>query len=299
MKNRWYASVLVTVAFLFFASRAELAGIEPVGKVSVQGGAEKEDGFSAGGRGTIELLGVMPLVGDFGVQGVAHYVGGLGSRFGLSAGPIYSWGSGKAGLFVAYQFRTLHDNNFVHLRPSVAFYLDQSNINLFYSHPISSPQRDHSSIGCVTFFGPSICRRGSVENGINHLEGTFSYFPGIDLASFIKKDNLELTIGVQANSFGGAGSGNIPNGVGPVFGVALMPMKGLEVNIVKGTIDHHGRYNVMSGLSFYFDKVGDTLKMLRRRYLEPNQFVPNGAGRRSRPTGPVVGVGCQGCCRIC
>ncbi|MDP2606256.1 MAG: hypothetical protein Q8S00_27250 [Deltaproteobacteria bacterium] len=277
-------ALLVVALILFWAPRAELAGIEPVGKVSIQGGAEKEDGYNAGGRGTIELLGVMPVAGNFGLQGIGHYVGGLGSRFGLSAGPIFSWGSGKAGLFVAYQYRTLHDNNFVHLRPSVAFYLNQANINLYYSHPISSPQRDHSLFSCFPF----TCRRTNVENGINHLEGTFSYFPGFDLASFLRKDNLEITIGVQGNSFGGPGSGKTPNGVGPVFGVAFMPMKGVEVNLVKGTIDNHGRYNVLAGLSFYFDKAGDTLKMLRRRYLEPNQFAPNAGSRRSSPSGPVV-----------
>jgi hypothetical protein len=293
MRNA-YRALLVIALILFWAPRAQLAGIEPVGKVSVQGGAEKEEGYNAGGRGTLELLGVMPLVGDFGVQSVASYVGGLGSRFGLSAGPIYSWGSGKAGLFVAYQHRTLHDNNFVHLRPSVAFYLDQANINLYYSHPISSPQRDHTLFSCPF---RQTCRRTNVENGINLLEGTFSYFPGFDLASFLKKDNLEITLGVQGNSFGGVGSGKIANGVGPVFGVALMPMKGVEVNLFKGTIDNHGRYNVLSGLSFYFDKAGDTLKMLRRRYLEPNQFVPNGGSRRSSPSGPIVG--CSGCCKIC
>ena len=181
-------------------------------------------------------------------------------------------------------FRSLHDNNFVHLRPSLAFYLDQANINLYYSQPVSSPQRDYSLFSCSN----TTCRRTNVENGINHLEGTFSYFPGVDLASFLKKDNLELTLGVQANSFAGAGSGKIPNGVGPVFGVAFMPMKGVEVNLVKGTIDNHGRYNVLSGLSFYFDKVGDSLKMLRRRYLEPNQFVPNAGSRRSSPSGPPL-----------
>src|SRR3990170_2388708 len=275
-------ALLVVALILFWAPRAEPAGIEPVGKISVQGGAEKEEGYNAGGRGSIEILGVMPIVGNFGLQGVGHYVGGLGSRFGLSAGPIFSWDSGKAGLFVAYQYRTFHDNNFVHLRPSVAFYLNQANINLYYSHPISSPQRDHTLFSCSGFFG-DICRRTNVENGINLLEGTFSYFPGFDLASFLRKDNLELTIGVQANSFGGPGSGKIPNGVGPVFGLAVKPMQGLEVNVVRGMIDSHGRYNVFSGLSFYFDKAGATLKELRRRYLEPNSFAPNAGGRVRKP----------------
>jgi hypothetical protein len=240
----------------------------------VEGGAEKEEGSQAGGRGTLGILGVIPLTDSFGLQGSASYVGGLGSRFGLSAGPLFSWGSGKAGLFLAYQYRTFNSNNFLHLRPSVSFYLPQANINLYYSHPLSDPQRDGNH----------------VEVGINTLQGTFNYFPSYDLASFLTRNNMEWTLGLQVNSFGGVGSGNLETGVGPVFGFAFMPTKGLEVNLVKGTIDHHGRYRVESGLSFYFDKVGATLKELRRRYLEPNfggpNFVGGKAGVTSRPICP-------------
>jgi hypothetical protein len=299
MKNASCA-LLVIALILFWAPRAKLAGIEPVGKLSVEGGAEKEEGYHAGGRGTLELLGVMPVAGNFGLQGIGQYVGGLGSRFGLSAGPVFGWDSGKAGLFVAYQHRTFHDNNFVHLRPSVAFYLDQANINLYYSHPISSPQRDNTPFfpanipgaSCQQFVNLCAARERSVEYGINQLVGTFSYFPGVDLASFLKKDNVELTLGIQVNSFGGVGSGRIPTGVGPVFGVALKPMQGVEVNVVRGTIDSHGRYNVFSGLSFYFDRAGATLKELRRRYLEPNSFAPNAGGRVRKPQ--VVSLPSQG-----
>lgn len=251
------------VALLVYASSAESAGIEPVGKITIAGGAEKEEGTPAGGRVTGELLGVIPFNQRFGLQGLASYVGGRGSRFGLSSGPLMDFGSGKAGLFVAYQHRTFNSNNFVHLRPSVAFYLPQANINLFYSHPLSSPQRDGNS----------------VEYGINQLQATFSYFPASDLASFMRRDNAEFMLGLQANSFGGAGSGNLQSGVGPVFGFAFKPTQSLEVNVVKAAIDHHGRYRVQSGLSFYFNQANATLKDLRRRYLEPNFFAPNSGGR--------------------
>ena len=259
MKSRLCALVVAVVAIFFLASRAELAGIEPVGKLSVEGGAEKEQGSEAGGRLSLGAMGVMPIAGDFGLQARAHYVGGLGSRFGLSAGPLFAWGSGKAGLFVAYQHRTFNSNNFVHIRPSVAYYLPQANINLFYSHPVSSPQRDGQVF---------IDRR--IQYGINQLVGTFNYFPDLNLGSFFKKDNVELMLGVQANSFSGAGAHNLQSGVGPVFGFAFMPMKGWEINVVKGTIDNRGRYRVVSGIAFYFDKLGASLKELRRRYLEPN-----------------------------
>ena len=277
MRDAMGALAVVAVAILFLASRAALAGIEPVGKLSVEAGAEKEEGTSAGGRGSLTALGVMPIVGDFGLQGKANYTGGLGSRFGLTAGPLYSWGSGKVGLFVSYQYRTFNSNNFVHLLPSAAFYLPQVNINLYYSHPISDPQRD----GRI-----NVNRR--IQYGINELVGSFSYFPGFDIASFMKKDNIELTLGVQGNSFGGAGTHNLQSGVGPVFGLAFMPMKGWEVNVVQGTIDNHGRYKVLSGVSFYFDKIGASLKELRRRYLEPNNKELSGAGNQN---GDVIVLG--------
>ena len=263
-------ALLVVALILFWAPRAELAGIEPVGKLSVEGGAEKEEGSGAGGRVNLGVMGVMPIVGDFGLQARAHYVGGQGSRFGLSAGPLFAWNSGKAGLFVAYEYRTFNSNNFVYLRPAVAFYLSQANINLYYSHPISSPQRDSQSLG--------LFNNQRVQYGTNQLAGTFNYFPGFDLAPFLTKDNLELMIGIQGNSFGGVGSGNLQGGVGPMFGVAFMPMKGWEVNLVKGSIDNHGRYRVVSGISFYFDKLGASLKELRRRYLEPNLYDNGRAG---------------------
>jgi hypothetical protein len=268
----WLSSVTVAVAVLLMTARAELAGMEPVGKASISGGAEKEAGTPAGGRVTGELLGVVPLGQNFGLQGVASYVGGRGSRFGLSAGPVFDFGSGKAGLFLAYQYRSFNSNNFLHLRPSVSFYLPQANINLFYSHPISSPQRDGSG----------------AEYGINQLQGTFSYFPATDLASFMTKDNVEFTLGLQANSFAGAGSGEIPNGVGPVFGFAFKPTQMIEVNLLKGTIDHHGRYRVQTGLAFYFNHGASTLKELRRRYLEPNTFAPNGGGRIKKPAAIIT-----------
>src|SRR3989304_4569013 len=236
MKNSSRA-LLVIALILFWAPRAELAGIEPVGKLSVEGGAEKEQGSEAGGRGSLTVLGVMPVAGNFGLQAKANYTGGLGSRFGLSAGPLFSWDSGKAGLFVAYQHRTLNSNNFVHLRPSIAFYLPQANINLYYSHPVSDPQRD----GRVF-----VDRR--IQYGINHLVGTFNYFPGFDLAWFKKKNNVGFVLGIRGNSLGGAGSHNLQSGVGPVFGFAFMPMKGWEINVVKGSIDNHGRYRVVSGI---------------------------------------------------
>lgn len=280
-------SIFTVVLFVFIGTAgAELSeiptqssGVEALLKIEASGGAEKEAGANAGGRGAVELLGVLPIGERFGIQGIGHYVGGSGSRYGLSAGPLFDWGSGKTGLFIAYQHRSHNDNNFVHLRPSASFYMPQANINIFYSHPVSSPQHDG----------------GSVEYGVNHLQGTFNYFPASDWTSFMRKDNVELALGIQFNSFAGAGSRNISNGVGPVFGLSFMLTNGLEVNLVKGTVDHHGRYRVATGLSFNFTKKNATLKEIRRHYLEPNLFSPNGAAAEERCGGNPASHNLGGC----
>jgi hypothetical protein len=276
MKRFFRSSLVAVIGLLITAQVAASAPIEPLGKLSLYGGAEREEGFPAGGRFSAELLGVTPLTQMFGLQGIAHYQAGRGSRFGLTAGPILGWDWGKAGFFVAYQYRTLNHINLVHLRPSVAFYLDQANINLWYSQPVSSPQR----------------RSNSIEYGINQLQGTFSYFPASDWASWLRKDNVELTLGAQANTFAGAGSGKLDGaGVGPVFGVSFMPMRNMAVDLFHATIDNRSRYRVNAGIQFYFNSDNATLKALRRRYLEPNQDVFNGAGRDEKeppPPAPAI-----------
>jgi len=266
---------LLSMTFIFvflLAPTTNVAALDPVGKITISGGAEKAEGNPAGGRGTIELLGLLPIGANFGLQGIGHYVGGQGSRIGFSLGPIVGWNSGKAGLFVNYQHRSLHSNNFVSLRPSVAFYLDQANLNLWYSHPVSSPQRS----------------RTEVEYGINWLQGTLSYFPATDVASFMRKDNLELTLGLQVNTFAGAGRHNLDSaGVGPVFGFSFMPIQNLAVNLFKATFDNRSRYTVESGIQYHFFGPGNsTLKELRRRSLEPNWLAPGAGGRINRRQPP-------------
>ena len=253
------------VVGLMFYAVTEAAGIQPLGRLEAFVGAEKEEGSSAGGRGGVEALGVLPLHDRLGLQGIGHYVGGSGSRFGLSAGPAYDWESVKAGIFLAYQYRTHHENHFLHLRPSITFYMPQANVNLFYSHPVSSAQRGD----------------GIIQHGINRLQATFNYFPSVDLASFMRKDNVEVILGLQANSFAGEGSGKVPNGVGPVVGFSFMPVQNFEVNFIRATIDHHGRYRVGTGLSFNLSEGTPSLKKIRGGYLEPNFFSPNGAATTS------------------
>ncbi|HEY2986777.1 MAG TPA: hypothetical protein VGL11_03565, partial [Candidatus Binatia bacterium] len=62
------AGLLVALAFFAMVGSAHAAAaLEPFGKIELGGGAEKEQGQNAGGRGVIEALGVLPLVGNFGI----------------------------------------------------------------------------------------------------------------------------------------------------------------------------------------------------------------------------------------
>ena len=267
-----FANGLLVVAAFFLLSPTVTAvaqSLEPFGKVAVSGGAEKEQGSKdqgvhAGARGTIEALGVLPLWGNLGVQGLAYYVGGAGSRYGVSAGPVYAWGGGKVGIFGHFQHRTFNSNNFAHVIPALALYFDQMNFNLWYSQPISSPQRDGSQ---------------RVAYAPNKAQATVSYFAGSDWGSFLKKDNVELVFGVQVNTFAGAGRAQMESaGVGPVVGVAFMPVKDVAVNLFRMTIDNRSAYRVTTGLEFFFSGNNATLKQTRRKYLEPNVDADQGAG---------------------
>src|ERR1044072_9886963 len=135
-------SLLVVVAVFGFAfvPKADVAALEPFGNREPRGGVEKEQHDGSGGRFWAEALGVLPLIGNFGAQGAINYVGGLGSRIGFQAGPVIGWDGGKAGFFWNYQHRGLRDTDFLWLIPSVAFYLPQWNLNMWYSHPVTGRQ---------------------------------------------------------------------------------------------------------------------------------------------------------------
>lgn len=241
--------------------------LEPFGKIEASGGAEREARAPAGARGTVEALGVWPFMPNFGVQGAIHYVGGLGSRVGGNLAPVFAWPGGKAGVFVSYQHRGLRGNDFVHVIPSVAFYLPQFNFNVWYSHPVNGRQTGGHR----------------VEYGINKVQGTMSFFNPSDWAPFLRRDNVELLLGVQGNTFAGPGHNKVGGtGVGPVFGASFLPMPGVAVNLVRATFDDESRYRVASGLEIFFDSKGNTsLKDMRRKYLEPNFDGPQGAGKKN------------------
>ncbi len=259
---------ILAIALILSAKPAHSQPLESFGKIELWGGGEKEARTPAGGRFTAEALGVLPLIGNFGVQGAFNYVGGLGSRIGFNVGPVLAWDGGKAGAFVAYQHRGLGSTDFVHVIPSVAFYLPQANLNFWYSHPVSGAQKAGNN---------------RVYYGINHLEATASFFAGSDWwQPYLRRDNVELVGGLQVNTFAGAGHGKLGGtGVGPVLGASFQPMPGVAVNLARATFDSQGRYRVATGVEFFFDRKGGTsLMQERRKYLEPNWKGSQGAGKK-------------------
>src|SRR2546425_35583 len=127
MKITLTALLALAVFAFMLPATANVAEIEPFGFLGASVGAERETGVPrddvgrAGARGTIDALGVIPFgIPNFGLQASAQYVGGQGSRFAGSAGPIYAFPGGKTGIFLEYQRRTLRDADFFWLNPVLA-----------------------------------------------------------------------------------------------------------------------------------------------------------------------------------
>jgi hypothetical protein len=275
------------LALLFALVRppiANVAEIEPLAIFSASVGAERETGEPdghgvgrGGARGTLNFLGTVPFaMSGFGLQGTVQYNGGQGSRFGASLGPIYDFGAGKTGIFVAYQHRNLRDGDFFWINPALSLYFDQMNLNLSYIHGVSPWQESRCGDHC----------NGRLEDtktfdvATNRIQGTVSYFPPMDIA-FLRKDNVELTFGVQVNTFAGGGAHFAKSaGVGPLFGVSVMPWQNVEVNLIKASFDNRSRYQVNSGISYFVGRGAASLKEWRRKYMDAG---PGPVGGFTRP----------------
>jgi len=301
---------LAMVASLFFVlpPKANSANIEWLGILTGTGGMERETGMpgstgsdspnsgqtndkpkigQAVGLGSVQALGVIPLAGPIGAQVSFQYTGGSGSRFATTFGPLYDFTAGKVGLFASYQHRTTRGTNFWWIEPALDWYLPQLNLSLRYIQPLSSAQKTNLPDPFPTL---DPIERKIVDQPINRLQATASYFPPDFLT--LGKDNLELTLGAQVNTFGGPYQKVSRTGVGPVFGVAIMPMQNVEFTLIKGTVDNRSRYDFQSGIKIFFGKSmpstspanSPSLKELRRKYMEASPYpVSAYTGTRRNP----------------
>jgi hypothetical protein len=297
-----------TVLVLVLPGQGRAANVESFGMISAGVGAERETGgpsgctnlgvaneiFSinggtfkpgscvgeAGARGMVSILGVLPFaMQDLGLQGGLGYNGGDGSRFGAKLGPVYGWAGGKAGVIVDYQYRSHGSSHFFWLTPAVSLYVsDMMNVNLSYTQPISPIQdrnRRMPNSESSEMFNNWFIRYVPT----NRLQGSVSIFP---------INSLEVNLGAQVNTFAGYTNNLRGAGVGPVFGLAWMPIQNVELNLVKGTIDNRSRYNVQSGLSWFFNTgstKGNNIKEIRRKYLQtPEPGVAVEGPKSGRPS---------------
>ena len=291
--------VLIIMASMIYMlpSQANSANLEWLGIVTGFGGAERETGMGrystefgftphsqplgkATGIGGVHALGVIPI-GPFGIQGSFQYKNASGSQFATTFGPIWDFTAGKVGFFASYQHRNSIDQggstrsgNFWWLEPALDWYLPSMNLSLRYIQPVSGVQRHDTEH--TPDFEIGVARR--FDQPINRLSATASYFPPDFLS--LGKDNLEATFGVQVNSFAGPYSQVRSAGVGPVFGLAMMPAQNVELTLIKGTVDNRSRYEVQTAIRFYFGKSmpglspanSPSLKELRRKYMEASPY---------------------------
>src|SRR5262245_29570410 len=200
-------SILLSVCTVVFpgvstTSRSE--EVNPLASINSYGGAERGINTSAGPLGGTELLGVAPLVGNFGFQGSLGWEGGNEAfRTLVSGGPLYKYSSGQFGLFVQYEYkqtplahvdpglRSLQDrggtrNNFIFLRGVWAHYFDTFDFVVSYLQPVYHIQ--HSS--ALQFKHGTCIQKKDLT--MNELKANLSYYP---------TPNTELNGGFLVNSF--------------------------------------------------------------------------------------------------
>ncbi|HEX9445541.1 MAG TPA: hypothetical protein VGA73_15575 [Candidatus Binatia bacterium] len=263
-----------------YPSIANVSDIDWLGRITALGGAESEswkrkEGVTLGHAhaiGQLEALGVVPIFGPFGFQANLAFQGGDGWGLTGTYGPIFDFGMGKAGLFTSYQTRVLnadaasaHKNRitrFWRIIPTVSLYdiIPGTNIDIWHSNPLSTPKSTDGKEGDENKrFIPYSQTRLSVN-----------WFPGF--IPFTSRENVELTLGVQLNALAGPSHENAALGVGPVFGAAVMPWQNLEVQLFKAWMDNKNRYQVTTGVQYYFARGTPSLLQLRRKYLEPTNL---------------------------
>ena len=142
---RKLAGLLLALPFCFGMQLSNAwADLQPLLGLSLFGGAERGTEGNAGGIGGVEGFGLLPLSQQWGLQASMRHEGGNagngGYRFGLSAGPVYGYGSGKIGLNVDYEFVDATNSNFIYLRGVWAHYFETFDFVLSYSQPVHEIQ---------------------------------------------------------------------------------------------------------------------------------------------------------------
>ena len=264
-------SILLSVSTVVFlgvstTSRSEEVNeVNPLASINFYGGAERGINTSAGPLGGTELLGVVPLIGNFGFQSSLGWEGGNESfRTLVSGGPLYKYSSGQFGLFVQYEYkqtplahvssvppgsqsdlRPLQDrggtrNNFIFLRGVWAHYFDTFDFVLSYVQPVYHIQHS-SALEFNDNKNPKCFPKKDLT--MNELKANLSYYP---------TPNTELNGGFFVNSFAGPTRNESGTGVGGSFGASYRIIGPMVLNLVQGQFDSRSRYRVSSGIQFFW-----------------------------------------------
>jgi hypothetical protein len=238
--------IIFTIVSAFIAvcivPAAGHSDIKPLVSLNLFGGAERGNGDDAGAIGGSELIGIYPFTQNWAIQGSLFNQGGNGGyKFGLSAGPVFAYNSGKIGLFGDYLYRNRGDNNFFFLRGVWAHYFESVDLVLSYSQPVHSVQHTSKTF---TEAPPGPCgdppqTRNVKEPSINELKAVLRYYP---------TPKIELNGGLLVNSFAGPDRNETGTGFGGVFGVAFQVLDWLILRPVQGQMDTRERYRITSGV---------------------------------------------------
>jgi len=243
---------IVALLLLIGSHAGSESELQPVVGLYGFGGAERgnDRGINgpAGAIGGTEVFGLYPFTETFGIQGGLLNQGGRGGyRLGVSAGPVYDYGSGKVGLFTDYIYQKRGSNNFVYLRGQWSHYFQNWDLVFSYSQPVNSVQHGPGTETITTQKPPPLCAESNVRKkstaapAINQLTGFARIYP---------TERIEVTLGLLVNSFAGPDHNKTGTGFGGVFGAAVQLTDWLLLRPVQGQMDTRERYRITSGLEF-------------------------------------------------
>jgi hypothetical protein len=244
--RKFLSMILSTLMALTLMVPSVGSELQPVVGLTLFGGAERGSDDHAGAMGGSELLGLYPVTRSWGIQGSLLNQGGIGGyRFGLSAGPVYDYNSGKVGLFADYVHRNTGNNNFFFLRGVWSHYFENFDLVLSYTQPVHSVQHTPKTVIDTERPGdncgdpPQARTVDAKEPSINELKGILRYYP---------TPKIELNGGLLVNSFAGPDRNKTGTGFGGVFGVAFQALDWLIIRPVQGQMDTRERYRITSGI---------------------------------------------------
>lgn len=275
MKKACSIVIGIVMTIAIFVSPAG-TDMKPVVGLTLFGGAERGSDDHAGAMGGSELLGLYPLGPSWAVQGSLLNQGGIGGyKFGLSAGPVYAYSSGKLGFFWDYVHRNVGNNNFLYLRGVWSHYFENFDLVLSYSQPVHSVQRTRVTVVDLDGCNPpnrTLRTVNAVEPSINELKGIIRYYPS---------QKIELNAGLLVNSFAGPDRNKSGTGFGGIFGMAFQVLDWLILRPVQGQMDTRERYRITSGVEFIWAPVQEYQSRQRAAEKDTSFSVASAAGAAS------------------